>query len=119
MTLISKKSNSIFVTDCLFTSPSSKPFTRFEFSLQLYFLRNEGTDDDLYLNILCPYQFQRNVVAHKIYKGCSSWIKKAGTSHNAINAEKRFKYEKEKRPEWIFNEKWCEGRPWLKYDRDE
>ena len=65
------------------------------------------------------YQLQRNVVAHKIYKGCSSWIKKAGTSHNAINAEKRFKYEKEKRPERIFNEKWCEGRPWLKYDRDE
>jgi hypothetical protein len=23
--------DSIFVTDCLFTSPSSKPFTRFEF----------------------------------------------------------------------------------------
>jgi hypothetical protein len=23
------------------------------------------------------------------------------------------------RPEWIFNAKWCEGRPWLKYDRDE
>jgi hypothetical protein len=35
------------------------------------------------------------------------------------NAEKRFKYEKEKRPEWIFNAKWCEGCPWLKYDRDE
>jgi hypothetical protein len=58
-------------------------------------------------------------VAHKIYKGCSSWIKKAGTSHNAINAEKRIKYEKEKRPEQIFNEKWCEGCPWLKYDCDE
>jgi hypothetical protein len=28
-------------------------------------------------------------------------------------------YEKEKRPERIFNAKWCEGRPWLKYDRDE
>jgi hypothetical protein len=42
-------------------------------------------------------------VAHKIYKGCSSWIKKAGTSHNATNAEKRFKFEKEKRPERIFN----------------
>jgi hypothetical protein len=37
----------------------------------------------------------------------------------ATNAEKRFKYEKEKRPERIFNAKWCEGRPWLKYDRDE
>jgi hypothetical protein len=24
------KNDSIFVTDCLFTSPSSKPFTRFE-----------------------------------------------------------------------------------------
>jgi hypothetical protein len=32
MTSISrKKSDSTFVTDCLFTSPSSKPFTRFEF----------------------------------------------------------------------------------------
>lgn len=58
-------------------------------------------------------------MAHKIYKGCSSWIKKAGTSDSATNAEKRFKYEKEKRPERIFNAKWCEGRPWLKYDRDE
>jgi hypothetical protein len=28
---ISKKSDSIFVTDCLLISPSSKPFTRFEF----------------------------------------------------------------------------------------
>ena len=70
MMSISKKSDSIFVTDCLFTSPSSKPFTRFEFwffdftgkdlkclfSLLLYFSLNEGTDDDLYLNILCPYR---------------------------------------------------------------
>ena len=24
-----------------------------------------------------------------------------------------------KRLEWIFNAKWCEGRPWLKSDRDE
>ena len=52
-------------------------------------------------------------MAHQIYKGCSSWIKKAGTRDSATNAEKRFKYEKEKRPEWIFNAKWCEGRPWL------
>jgi hypothetical protein len=60
-------------------------------------------------------------VAHQIYKGCSSWIKKAGTSHNATNAEKRFKYEKpkEKTPERIFNTKWYKGRSWLKYDRDE
>ena len=50
---------------------------------------------------------------------CSSWIKKAGTSDSATNAEKRFKYEKEKRPERVFNAKWCEGRPRLKYDRDE
>ena len=40
-------------------------------------------------------------------------------SDSATNAEKKFKYEKEKRPEQIFNAKWCEGRPWLKYDRDE
>jgi hypothetical protein len=54
-------------------------------------------------------------VAHQIYKGCSSWIK----SDSATNAEKRFEYEKEKRPEWIFNAKWCEGCSWLKYDCDE
>ena len=67
------------------------------------------------------YQLQRNVVAHKIYniKGGSSWIKKAGTSHYTTNSEKRFKYEKENRLEWIYNAKWCEGCPWLKYDRDE
>ena len=73
----------------------------------------------MYLNILRPYQLQRNVVAHKIYKECSSWIKKTVTSDSATNPEKRFKYEKEKRPEWIFNTKWCEGHPWSKYDRDE
>ena len=59
------------------------------------------------------------LVAHQIYKGCSSCIKKAGTSDSATNAEKRFNYEKEKRSEQIFNTKWCEGCPWLKYDRDE
>jgi uncharacterized protein YceK len=59
------------------------------------------------------------LVAHQTYKGCSSWIKKAGTSDSATNAERRFKYEKEKRPEWTFNAKWCEGRPWLKNDHDE
>ena len=59
------------------------------------------------------------LMAHQIYKGCSSWIKKAGTRDSATNAEKRFKDEKEKRPERIFNAKWCEGHPWLKYDRDE
>jgi hypothetical protein len=48
------------------------------------------------------------LVAHQIYKGCSSWIKKT-----------QKKDLKEKRPERIFNAKWCEGRPWLKYDRDE
>jgi hypothetical protein len=46
-------------------------------------------------------------------------MKKAGTRDSATNAEKRFKYEKEKRPERIFNAKWCKGRSRLKYDRDE
>jgi hypothetical protein len=32
------------------------------------------------------------------------------TSNSATNAEQRFKYEKEKRTERIFNAKWCEGR---------
>ena len=52
------------------------------------------------------------LVAHQIYKGCSSW------SDSATNAEKDLK---EKRPEQIFNAKWCKGRPWtwLKYDHDE
>jgi hypothetical protein len=36
-----------------------------------------------------------------------------------LEIDVRFKYEKEKRPERIFNAKWCEGHPWLKYDRDE
>ena len=40
-------------------------------------------------------------------------------SDSATNAEKRFKYEQEKMPKRIFNAKWCEGCPWLKYDRDE
>jgi hypothetical protein len=57
-------------------------------------------------------------VAHQIYKGCSSWIKKSAQV-TATNAEKKIKYEKEKRPERVFNTKWCEGRPRLKYDRDE
>ena len=34
------------------------------------------------------------LVAHQIYKGYSSWIKKVGTSDSATNAEKRFKCEK-------------------------
>ena len=63
------------------------------FSLLLYFSWNAGTDDDLYLTILCPYQLQRNIVAHKIYKGCSSWIKKAATSHKwqCNKCRKKFK----------------------------
>ena len=39
-------------------------------------------------------------------------------SDSSTNAENKIKYEKEERPERIFNAKWCEGRPWLKYDRD-
>ena len=61
------------------------------------------------------YQLQRCLVAHQIYRGCLSWIK----SDRATNAEKRFKYEKQKRLERIFKAKWCEGRSWLKYNRDE
>jgi hypothetical protein len=57
----------------------------------------------------------------KFIKGARPGLKRPAqvTSDSATNAEKRFKYEKEKRPERIFNAKWCEGRPWLKYDRDE
>ena len=44
---------------------------------------------------------------------------KRPTQVTSDSAEKRFKYEKEKRSERIFNAKWCEGRSWLKYDRDE
>ena len=57
----------------------------------------------------------------KFITGARSGLKRPAqvTSDSAINAEKRLKYEKEKRPERIFNAKWCEGRPWLKYDRDE
>jgi hypothetical protein len=67
------------------------------------------------------YQLQRNVVSRaswpiKFIKGACPGLKRPA---QVTNAEKRFKYEKEKRPERIFNAKWCEGRPWLKYDRDE
>jgi hypothetical protein len=57
----------------------------------------------------------------KFIKGARPGLKRPAqvTSDSATNAEKRFKYEKEKRPERIFNANWCEGRPWLKYDRDE
>ena len=57
----------------------------------------------------------------KFIKGARPGLKRPAqvTSDSATNAEKRFKYEKEKRPEQIFNEKWCEGCPWLKYDCDE
>jgi hypothetical protein len=57
----------------------------------------------------------------KYIKGAPPGLKRLTqvTSDSATNAEKIFKYEKKKRPEWIFNVKWCEGRPWLKYDRDE
>ena len=39
-------------------------------------------------------------------------------SDSSTNEENKIKYEKEERPERIFNAKWFEGRPWLKYDRD-
>ena len=57
----------------------------------------------------------------KFKKGACPGLKRPAqvTSDSATNAEKRFKYEKEKRSEWIFNAKWCKGRPWLKYDCDE
>ena len=57
----------------------------------------------------------------KFKKGACPGLKRPAqvTSDSATNAEKRFKYEKEKKSEWIFNAKWCEGRPWLKYDCDE
>ena len=57
----------------------------------------------------------------KFIKGARPGLKRLAqvTSDSATNAEKRFKYEKEKRPERNFNAKWCEGRPWLKYDCDE
>ena len=54
----------------------------------------------------------------KFIKGARPGLKRPAQV-TATNAEKRFKYEKEKRPEWIFNAKWCEGCPWLKYDHDE
>ena len=57
----------------------------------------------------------------KFIKGARPGLKRLAqvTSDSATNAEKRFKYEKEKRSERIFNAKWCKGRPWLKYDCDE
>ena len=62
-------------------SPSSKPFTRFEFgffqftgndlkclfSLLLYFSQNECTDDDLYLNYLYIYMYSQTCLSDPLY----------------------------------------------------
>jgi len=74
-----------------------------------------------YLIMSYHVQLQRNVVAHKIYniKDARPGLKRLAQVTMQQMQKKRFKYEKEKRPERIYNAKWCEGRPWLKYDRDE
>ena len=87
----------------------------------MYFSRNKGTDDDLYLNILCPTSFKEMLWPIKFIMGAHPGLKRPPQvlSDSATNAEKKFKYEKEKRSERFFNAKWCESRPWLKYDCDE
>ena len=55
----------------------------------------------------------------KFIKGARPGLKRPAQVTVQQMQKKRFKYEKVKRPDWIFNAKWCEGRPWLKYDRDE
>jgi hypothetical protein len=88
------------------------------FSLLLYFSWNEGTDDNLYLNIYVLTSFKEMLWPIQFIKGARPGFKRP-TQVTSDSAEKRFKYKKEKRSERIFNAKWCEGRPWLKYDRDE
>ena len=63
---------------------------------------------DLYLNILCPTSFKEMLWPIKFIKGARLGLKRLSqvTSDTATNAEKRFKYEKEKRSERIFNAKW-------------
>ena len=160
MTSISKKSDSIFVTDCLFTSnfiscnipdnlwrsvlathsikivaddrllftsPSSKPFTRFEFWFFLIYRHEfkmfifsttvffaERRNRWRFVSYVLT-SFKEMLWSIKFTKGSRSGLKRPAqvTNDNATNAEKRFKYEKEKRPKWIFSAKWCEGRPWL------
>ena len=80
------------------------------FSLLLYFSRNEGTDDNLYLNIYVLTSFKEMLWPIQFIKGACPGFKRP-TQVTSDSAEKRFKYEKEKRSERIFNAKWCEGRP--------
>jgi len=67
--------------------------------------------------ILSYVQLKKMLWPIKFVKGARPGLKRPADS--ATNADKRYKYENEKRPERIFNIKWCEGRPWLHYDRDE
>ena len=49
----------------------------------------------------------------KFIMGARPGLKKPAQvlSDSATNAEKKIRYEKEKRPERFFNANWCEGRP--------
>ena len=78
-------------------------------------MRYEGTDDDLYLNILCPTytSFKERSWPIKFTMGARPVLKRQAQvlSDSSTNEENKIKYEKEERPERIFNAKWFEGRP--------
>jgi hypothetical protein len=55
----------------------------------------------------------------KHYDGAQPGKLKTASATPAENVcEKREKYEKEGRPERTFNQIWCQGRPWLKYNKE-
>ena len=90
----------------------------------LYYCVFRGTKVLMMICILISYvlaSFKEMSWPIKFIKGARPGLKRLAqvTSDSATNTEKRFKYEKEKRPERVFNAKWCEGRPLLNYDRDE
>ena len=90
----------------------------------LYYCVFRGTKVLMMICILISYvlaSFKEMSWPIKLIKGARPGLKRLAqvTSDSATNTEKRFKYEKEKRPERVFNAKWCEGRPLLNYDRDE
>ena len=55
----------------------------------------------------------------KFIKGARPGLKRPAQVTVQQMQKKDLNMKKENRSEWIFNAKWCEGCPWLKYDRDE
>ena len=52
------------------------------------------------------------------YDGAKPGKRHVAPKTKADVSEKRAKYEKEDSPERLFNVGWCQGRPWLEYDKE-